>query len=451
MTSLALLPRSDWNATVAWHAGQAVSLAAFVRDIRALAAQLPEQGQVINLCSDRYLFALGFFAATLRGTITLLPNAVSAEMYARLHSEFPQLQALTEIACDAGGLPELRVGRTPDDAPLLQDMPQIPVDRVVARLYTSGSTGVPQPHDKTWGKLVANILAAAEAQWAWTPGPCSVLGTVPAQHMFGFESSLLLPLLAGGVLQPERPFFPADVAAALAAMPRPRCLVTTPFHLRTLLEAGVAVPQVDLIICATAPLSQELAAQAEKAMDAVLCEIYGSTETGQIATRRTVMTNEWQGFKGITLHDDDGRTWAQGGHIEQAVALGDLIEHRPPADSGCSRFVLQGRLSDMINIAGKRTSLAYLNTVLNSIEGVVDGVFHQPTDETPGIVARLGAFVVAPSLKPADILDALRQRIDPVFMPRPLVFVTELPRNNTGKLTHAAMQSLSKDLTGKHA
>jgi acyl-coenzyme A synthetase/AMP-(fatty) acid ligase len=75
---------------------------------------------------------------------------------------------------------------------------------------------------------------------------------------------------------------------------------------------------------------------------------------------------------------------------------------------------------------------------------VVDGVFHQPADEEPGSVARLGAFVVAPSLKPADILDALRQRIDPVFMPRPLVFVAELPRNTTGKLTHAAMQTLSQ-------
>ncbi|HSD35860.1 MAG TPA: AMP-binding protein [Rhodocyclaceae bacterium] len=451
MTSLPLLPRSDWNATVAWHAGQPVTLAALVRDVRALAAQLPDHGYVINLCSDRYLFALGFFAATLRGTITLLPNAVSAETYARLHAEFPQLLALTDPGCDAGGLPELRVARAPEDAPLVQDMPQIPVERIVARLYTSGSTGVPQPHDKTWGKLVANVLAAADAHWAWTPGPCSVLGTVPAQHMFGFESSVLLPLLGGGMLRPERPFFPADVAASLAAMPRPRCLVTAPFHLRTLLEAGVALPQIDLIICATAPLSQELAAQAEQAMGTILGEIYGSTETGQIATRRTVMTNEWQCFKEISLRDSDGRTWAQGGHIEQAVALGDVIEHRPPTDSGLSRFILQGRLSDMINIAGKRTSLAYLNNVLNSIEGVVDGVFHQPADEEPGSVARLGAFVVAPGLKPADVLDVLRQRIDPVFIPRPLVFVAELPRNNTGKLTHAAMQALAGDTPGKRA
>ncbi|MDB5800000.1 MAG: hypothetical protein JWL63_939 [Rhodocyclales bacterium] len=450
--TLPLLPRADWHAPVARHGGKSITLAAFINDVNTLAAQLPENGHVINLCNDRYLFALGFFAATVRGTITLLPNAVSAEIYARLRAEFPQLLALTEAGCDAGGLPELRVSHGPDGGAIPPTMPQIPADRIVSRLFTSGSTGAPQPHDKTWGKLVANILAAAEAQWSWTQGPCSVLGTVPAQHMFGFESSVLLPLLGGGVLMPERPFFPADIAALLSVMPQPRALVTTPFHLRTLLESGVALPPVELIICATAPLSQELAVRAETSMNAVLAEIYGSTETGQIATRRTVMTNEWAGFKDISLTDREGRTWAQGGHIEQAVPLGDVIEHRPAGENGRERFVLHGRLSDMINIAGKRTSLAYLNGVLNSIEGVVDGAFVQPDEETPGAVARLSAYVVAPALKPADILNALRKRIDAVFIPRPLTFVTELPRNETGKLPQAALQALSRNASaGKSA
>lgn len=446
MNSLPLLPRAtDWQSQIAEHAGQPVTLGAFVQDIQTLSEQLPKNDYVVNLCGDRYLFALGFFAAALRGTITLLPNAVSAEIYTKLHAEFPSLLALTEVDCDAGGLPELRVTRAAQHTDTPTEMPQVPCDRVVARLYTSGSTGTPQPHDKTWGKLVANILAAAEAQWAWTAGPCAVLGTVPPQHMFGLESSVLLPLLGGGILLPQRPFFPADITAALDAMPRPRCLVTTPFHLRTLLESGVPLPETDLIVCATAPLSRELAAQAESGMRSVLAEIYGSTETGQIATRRTVMTDEWQGFTGIHLSDREERTWAQGAHIEQAVPLGDVIEHCAPSADGHARFILRGRLSDMINIAGKRTSLAYLNGVLNSIEGVVDGVFHQPDDEAAGAVARLAAYVVAPGLRPNDILDVLRQRLDAVFIPRPLVFVAQLPRNQTGKLPRAAMRALVGD------
>ena len=33
------------------------------------------------------------------------------------------------------------------------------------------------------------------------------------------------------------------------------------------------------------------------------------------------------------------------------------------------RFLLHGRLADLVNIAGKRSSLAYLNHQLNSIAG----------------------------------------------------------------------------------
>ncbi len=98
------------------------------------------------------------------------------------------------------------------------------------------------------------------------------------------------------------------------------------------------------------------------------------------------------------------------------------------------RFLLHGRTADVVNIAGKRNSLAYLNHQLTAIPGVVDGVFHCPTRSSPDGVTRLVAFAVAPGLAPAAILSALRERIDPAFLPRPLVMVEALPRRFTGKI-----------------
>ena len=60
-------------------------------------------------------------------------------------------------------------------------------------------------------------------------------------------------------------------------------LITTPVHLRTVLADDLELPPLDLIVSATAPLSQELAREAERRFGAPLLEIYGSTETGQIA------------------------------------------------------------------------------------------------------------------------------------------------------------------------
>jgi acyl-coenzyme A synthetase/AMP-(fatty) acid ligase len=70
---------------------------------------------------------------------------------------------------------------------------------------------------------------------------------------------------------------------------------------------------------------------------------------------------------------------------------------------------------------------------LNSIDGVLDGVFVVPQEEG-AVVTRLAAYVVAPGLTAEAVMEGLRQRIDPAFLPRPLCLVEFLPRNATGKL-----------------
>jgi acyl-coenzyme A synthetase/AMP-(fatty) acid ligase len=73
---------------------------------------------------------------------------------------------------------------------------------------------------------------------------------------------------------------------------------------------------------------------------------------------------------------------------------------------------------------------------------VEDGVFFLPEEQPEGHVRRLIALVVAPRLQAAQIQQALRERIDPAFLPRPLLFVDTLPRNATGKLPHEILAPL---------
>ena len=156
--------------------------------------------------------------------------------------------------------------------------------------------------------------------------------------------------------------------------------------------------------------------------------------------RLTAQTLEWQLWPGVSLTSKDGQAWAQGGHIEQPTPMCDVLEVK-----GEDRFLLHGRMADLVNIAGKRSSLAYLNHQLNSIQGVVDGTFFLP-DESPASatgVTRVAAFVVAPGLDAAALTEELRRRIDPVFLPRPLLFVERLPRNGTGKLPREALRALA--------
>jgi acyl-coenzyme A synthetase/AMP-(fatty) acid ligase len=58
---------------------------------------------------------------------------------------------------------------------------------------------------------------------------------------------------------------------------------------------------------------------------------------------------------------------------------------------------------------------------------------------------------VAPELTSAALKQALRERIDPVFLPRPLLFVDALPRNAAGKLPDHATRALLATLMSRSA
>jgi acyl-coenzyme A synthetase/AMP-(fatty) acid ligase len=424
---------------VAYRGGRAIRAADFLNHVAQSVPALGDTSHVLNVCADRYLFAVGFAACLVSGKVSLLPSTHTPEVIRQLREFAPDVICLTDEPGCGVDLPQVALSAAVAKAHGPMAVPQLDAVQVAAYVFTSGSTGVPVPHRKTWGNLTADVRE--EASRLGLDGlHCAVVATVPPQHMYGLETSLLLPLINGHALCAERPFYPADIAAVLAAVPRPRILASTPVHLRALMGSGVALPAVDLIVSATAPLAAQLALEVETRCRCQLIEIYGTTETGQLATRRSSAGAAWQLWPGIVLSARGEETWAAGGHVEEPKRLYDVLEM-----IGNDSFLLHGRLADLVNIAGKRSSLAYLNHQLNSIPGVLDGAFFHANEPDAGRadVTRVGACAVAPGRDAAWLLAQLRQRIDPVFLPRPLLLVEHLPRNATGKLPQAALQALT--------
>nr|MBA3478203.1 acyl-CoA synthetase [Lautropia sp.] len=308
---------------VAWRSGHAVSAGRFLAEVRCVADGLPQGRHVLNLCADRYRFAVALFAAILAGKISLLPPNHSPELIDRLRelyddvyviSDSDQVQTGLRVSPYPQHLPEEAPGVTIDEIPAIGD------EQVVAHVFTSGSTGLPTAHPKHWARLVYNVQSEAQ-RLKIRPGTATTLvGTVPPQHMYGFESTVMLALQNRIAFNGGSPFYPADIVGALQAIPGDRILVTTPFHLRMLLAETLALPRVALLLCATAPLSADLAREAEARLNAPLLEIYGCTEAGQLATRRPTLGETWQTFRGVTLSHratgDSPGWYAQGGHID---------------------------------------------------------------------------------------------------------------------------------------
>jgi AMP-binding enzyme/AMP-binding enzyme C-terminal domain len=443
-----LLWTTDLAAPLAWRHGQAISGALFIAEALVLAEQLPAgAGRPINLCQDRYHFALGLAAALLRGHTSLMPPNALPETLRLAPTAGGVVYALTDdAALDVGDLQRIHVQR-PARAVPATTVPLIDDALEAVCLLTSGSTGAPQPHAKRWGQLVANIAAQAQRVADMLQRPdlrgLTLVATVPAQHSYGLESSVLLALLGGAAFEAGRPFYPADICTALASVPQPRALVTTPFHLKTLLLADVTLPAAQLTLSATAPLSPQLAAQAETALAGALIEIYGCTEAGQVASRRTTQGDVWATLGELRIHtqasSDNGAECfvVQGGHVTEATPLADVLELQD-----AQHFRLLGRANDLIHVAGKRSSLAHLNFHLNRIEGVDDGAFWLPDEVAEGVV-RPVAFVVAPGLSARQIINALREHLEPAFVPRRVEQVAALPREATGKLTASALRAFA--------
>ncbi len=419
-----------------WRRGESITASAFLHDVMELAERLPERRYLLNLCEDRYHFMVGFAAAVIKGQVNLLPPNRTPDLINELAERYPDSYCLFEQGIDGVELLSVRLQIEAAGKGRVDQIPVIDGEQLIAIAFTSGSTGAPKPNPKQWRELVIGADRAI-SRFNIVVGKVSALvATVPPQHMYGLETSVLMPWRAGIAVHTGRPFFPADVVEALALVPEPRLLITTPLHLRACLKADLAWPGLRFIISATAPLSADLARQAEERLDTQVMEIFGCTEAGSIASRRTTEGACWHLYDGMSLRLSGETGYVEGEQLPQPVPLSDRIEKIDR-----HHFSLLGRNEEMVNIAGKRASLSDLNRKLNAISEVEDGAFIMPDTVDAG-TTRLTAFVVAPTVDEATVMQRLKRGIDAAFLPRPLYKVDALPRNETGKLPRAALLKL---------
>jgi len=419
----------DPDALFARSEGVFIGASTFLESSALLADSLASADKILNLCEDRYRFLVAFAATVLRGSTTLLPSSHAAPVIAETISAFPGCLVLGDARVVNHGF--ANASRQLDAPP----------DFIAAIGHTSGSTGRPSSHAKSWSGLCATttlnaatiraaIGADSRTQQPW------IVATVPPQHMYGLETSVLLPILAGFGIHSGRPLLPADIAAALEEVPAPRILVSTPIHLRSIVDSGVVFPDIAVIVSATAPLRRELAQSVEQLLGAVLVEMFGSTETCVIATRRSAHDAGWRAYPGVSLQPVNGGTIVRAPWLANDQLLQDIIEVH--ADQS---FGVVGRHGDLVEVAGKRASLSDLTRRLTSLPGVQDAIVFQPPSRSGG-VRRCAALVVAPGLCAREVLQRFRPEVDAAFLPRPLVVVPELPRNPMGKLSMECMIAL---------
>jgi acyl-coenzyme A synthetase/AMP-(fatty) acid ligase len=414
-------------------AGTPMGFGRFAGDVAAAAERLRagNSRRAALLCQDSYRFAVGLFALMHAGvTAVMLPNGQPGTLEA-LADTFDLLIDDAFLT----GAPAAPSALAPLD-------PTVPA----LEFFTSGSTGVPKRIIKTLGMLEREVTTL-DALWGVEMGRGPVFATVSHQHVYGLIFKLLWPLSSG------RPFageMHEVWETLLDPLPPDAVIISSPSHLSRL--SGIAPLPAGRrprgIFSAGAPLSLAAARETADILGALPTEIFGSTETGAIATRRQRSDNQpWQPLPGITIATDaNGRLRLQSPFLEGT----DWFEAADLIEQSIDGFHLRGRTDRVAKIEGKRVSLADIESRLAGSPWVAASA----VAVIPGATARLGAVVV-PSAAGREMLArigtfrfsrALRQALaetqEPAALPRLWRFRDALPDGAMGKSRDADILAL---------
>ncbi|MGI4799224.1 MAG: AMP-binding protein [Janthinobacterium lividum] len=261
---------------------------------------------------------------------------------------------------------------------------------------SSGSTGVPRPHEHALIHLEAEV-----AYWAQLlPGRQRVLRMVPCHHIYGFLFALLLPSSLGIPVEDWRGYSPASLTALFQS--GDLVVGSPPFWQAAARGAPQGWPAGVIGICSGAPFPDNVALQLQAAGLDRLIDIYGASETGGIGWR-IAADPSFRLLPGWS-RDHDKLSRCDGSLV---ITAPDYLRWTTP-----HRFQLDGRRDRSVQVGGINVSLTHVRDVLLRHPDVNDAAVRlmlpnegerlkafviprDPTQAINSLLASLDAFVTA--------------------------------------------------------
>ena len=416
----------------------------FIRTVHTLSLKL-KQNNIRSAAlwfDDAALFACALLAVWRSGgKALLLPNTAPGNLTWAKSAQI--LLTDTDIVSD--GISVWQIPTPSDGMPSENRIPKtldIPPESEV-HLRTSGSGG----EAKTIVKTAAQIESEARALATAIPfgrGKTAVLGSVSPQHMYGFTFRFALPLLMGWAMIRRQNAYPELLLSASLNVPSDyqNVWIASPALLNRFGENrdwAALNGRIDGIVSAGGELPPETATLLEQYAVRPY-EVYGSTETGIIASRRKQTL--WQPFPNVSVRNTGKSVEISSPWTNGLQYIADCIETHEDG------FVLLGRQDRIVKLADKRISLNQIEHELLKHPWIADA--HCAPHPKHGRIAAwtaLGEEGIAAwcARGRAAVIAALKQHLaktqDTAALPRYWRFTDRLPRNGQGKITAADFQT----------
>jgi acyl-coenzyme A synthetase/AMP-(fatty) acid ligase len=435
-----------------------------LRDVAALNARLGAvaPGRFLLITDDSYAAAVGLLSLACSGCIAVLPPN-------------RQPETLRDLAQDAAGV--LGDGAAVDNVPafdllaaagassdLVAALPaELDREAPLVEFRTSGTTGDGRPVVKALRHLEDEVVALEARFGAALPLAAKIFATASHQHIYGLLFRVLWPLASGRPFQAETLLHQQELLPRIAAA-ESAGLVTTPVHLRRMAASGglgLLRGLCTAVYSSGGPLDGETAESVAEQLGAAPYEIFGSTETGGVATRRRDVDGEvWRPLPHVTVRrrEQDGRLEVESpfvsagdgvGSGRMRARMGDRIE--TVAGTG---FLLLGRADRTVKIAEKRLSLPEMERLLCEHAHVAEAallVLEVAGRErvhavvVPTEAGRAACETEGRRSFGAQLAEHLGRHFDPVMLPRAWRVVAALPRDSQDKLPLQSLAALFAD------
>jgi acyl-coenzyme A synthetase/AMP-(fatty) acid ligase/3-hydroxymyristoyl/3-hydroxydecanoyl-(acyl carrier protein) dehydratase len=310
-------------------------------------------------------------------------------------------------------------------------------------IFTSGTTGTPQSIFKSLDQLNAEI-ETLESTFHSLVDRAQFYSTVSHQHIYGLLFSVLWPASFGRLLSADNLTFPEQFDAAFST--GESVLVSSPALLKRLSHIDAVTASPKAVFSSGGALDGASAGSVKRLLGVNPIEVFGSSETGGIAYRKTPDA-PWTPFEKVeTRLGVDGALEIKSPHLpnEDWHRCNDRVEFRGSA------FLLKGRSDRIVKIEEKRVSLAGIETA-SLATGLIGRsqcvMIERGGRNALALVMQLSATGLSRTRK--EIIEVLKAAlinvVEPVAMPKWFRFVSDWPQNELGKTTQAALLPLFAD------
>ncbi|WP_028580071.1 AMP-binding protein [Desulfogranum japonicum] len=387
---------------------------------------------------NKAVIAAAILASLGGGPDLLLPFALSGRALHEMHKQGLLDTIITDVPRDIPrGSRVISMEELAAASPVQLNGLRRP-DTTFLHLYTGGSTGAPQLWPKTPYNLVGEGVFHRH-RFSVTEQDV-ILATIPPYHIYGLLFSVIMPLVSSAAVIDETPSFPGEIVSTATAC-NATIMASVPAHYRALgskalglrlafSSAGMLPEQDNTIFC--------------KGNTTGIIEVYGSTETGGIATRNRSKGEEaFTPFASIEWKVKNECLAVHSPYISSTLPVDEhgffTAQDRVAAD-GPDAFRLQGRADTVIKVGGKRVDLDTISSLIKARPDVIDCVVTSFADPG-GRESWIGALVEG-EVEVSTLKQMLAEALEPYALPRCIRCVDHIPVKSNGKYDREAINQL---------